>query len=70
MTTDVVCMPLITQFATKLSNDRAETFRYDTARQVSQLWNGRNWVDTFEARRNLAPQTRITRVNQESTDDA
>jgi|GEM_PF-4447345 len=70
MTTDAVCMPLIAQFATRLGNDRNEIFRYDPARQVSQLWNGREWVDTFEARRNFASGTRITRVSQESTDDA
>jgi len=70
MTTDTVCMPFIVKFATRLGNDRDETFRYDPARQVSQLWNGREWVDTFEARRNFASETRITRVSQESTDDA
>lgn len=70
MTTDAVCMPLIAQFATRLSNHREEVFRYDPARQVSQFWNGREWVDTFEARRNFASETRITRVSQESTDDA
>ena len=69
MTTDAVCMPLIAQFATRLGDDRDEIFRYDPARQVSQLWNGREWVDTFEARRNFA-STRFTRVSQESTDDA
>jgi len=69
MTTDI-CVPLIARFATRLRSDREQIIRYDPVRQVSQLWNGQDWLDTFEARLNFASDTRITRVSQESTDDA
>lgn len=50
MTTDAICVPLIARLATKLGNERKELFRYDSVRQVSQVWTGHDWVDTFEAR--------------------
>jgi hypothetical protein len=56
-------------FASKLRDDRQELYRYSSLRQVSQVWNGREWIDTVEARQILAQDTRDTRVNQETTDD-
>lgn len=69
MTTETTCRPLITQFASKLCDDRAEVYRYDQVRQVSQLWDGSQWVDAAQARRAIAPETRMTKVSQETADD-
>jgi len=70
MTTDAAVKPLIVRFASRLRDDREETLRYDGARQVSQMWNGSEWVDTNSARRAVAPETLVTKVHQETTDES
>ena len=69
MTTEIRCRPLIARFASKLRDDRTEVYRYDAVRQLSQLWDGSQWVDTAQARRDISPETRITKVSQETADD-
>lgn len=68
-TTEVVIKPLIVRFASRLRDDREEIFRYDAGRQISQIWDGKEWVDTAIARRAFSSETRMTKVNQETTDD-
>lgn len=50
MMSEATCVPLIARLATKLGSERRELFRYDPVRQVSQIWTGQAWVDTFDAR--------------------
>lgn len=61
--------PLIMRFASRLSEKRAEVYRYNPERQVSQVWDGFCWIDTIHARRTVASETSMTKVHQETTDD-
>lgn len=69
MTTDGCLRPLITRFAFPLGENRTEVYRYDSERQISQIWDGVCWIDTTQARRPFTPETSMTKVNQETTDD-
>lgn len=70
MTTELRCRPLISRFAERITRDKLTTYRYDSARQVSQVWNGSGWVDALGARNSLAAETLVTKVTQETTDDS
>ena len=69
MTTNAQRLPLITRFASKLREGREKLFRYDPERQVSQVWNGEQWVDSAKTCRSVVLDTTTTAVGQETTDD-
>lgn len=62
-------LPFVLTYAEPIErNETPVPVRYDAERQVSQICVDQQWVDTLEGRQDLAA-TRITRVDQETTDD-
>lgn len=61
--------PFIAEFAVRLANRPPQVLRYDPQRQVSEVHDGRHWIDASTARDMGHGMTRMTKVHQESTDD-
>jgi len=61
--------PFIARFAIALDPQAIEILRYDATRQVSQVLIGDAWVDALEAPAGSS-STKLTKVAQETTDDA
>jgi hypothetical protein len=55
--------PFIMRFSVPIDELAIETLRFDEVRQVAQILDGREWIDTVRI------GTRKTRVRQETTDD-
>lgn len=70
MTTDkyaVQAVPFLLRFSERLPSQQPVRMKYDAVRQVSLIEAGERWIDaTSDVRQG---QTRITRVQSETTDD-
>jgi hypothetical protein len=70
MTTKHTLRPFIASLATPIEHAEREILRYDQARQVSEVLVGEMWVDASANGTTPAGGTRMTKVAQETTDDA
>lgn len=61
--------PFIIRFATPIEGSEPQPLRYDTNRQISQLLVDGLWLDATNAGITAGGSTRITRVQNETTDD-
>ena len=61
--------PFIARFANKLSRVQPPPIRYDMIRQMTQVLQDGQWVDSSAAKRGDGP-SRVTLVQAETTDDA
>ena len=62
-------IPFIFRFAQKIPPSAPEVLRYDAQRQITQIMENGNWIDTTTARAKVGKGTRFTRVKAETTDD-
>jgi hypothetical protein len=70
MTIDPLARPFITAFATRIERACRQTLRYDEQRQLSQVLLDGTWVDAVTTPVVTAGGTCMTKVAQETTDDA
>lgn len=60
-------VPFLLRFSERLPLQQASRMKYDPIRQVSLIKSGEQWIDAVADVRQ--GQTRITRVQSETTDD-
>lgn len=70
MTNEPAPVPFIARFAARIDPATCQTLRYDEQRQLSQTIVLGKWVDAVLARGQLSGDTRITKIQHETTDDA
>jgi hypothetical protein len=68
LTNEGSLLPFISRFATLLPKRSVDRVRYDTARQVSQIYTDGAWRDVLGVQRTEIG-TRMTKQSNESTDD-
>lgn len=61
--------PFIARFATSIEGNDPQCLRYDANRQISQLLVEGVWLDAADIGPTACRSTRITRVQNETTDD-
>lgn len=61
--------PFIAAFSYLLPSDSRRALRYDEARQQSQVLANGVWIDAAAFIGEIGPNTRMTKVAQETTDD-
>jgi hypothetical protein len=61
-------IPFILRFAQQIPLINPEVLRYDPDRQIAQVQERGNWIDRLAAGVQEA-STKITRMNNETTDD-
>lgn len=66
----VVVSPFITAFATSIAPSNRQILRYDERRQLSQVLVNDIWIDASTVPEQACSNTRLTKVAQETTDDA
>lgn len=64
-----VLEPFIAKFATRIDSGHCQPVRYDEVRQISQVCLDDRWVDAVAAHHHRQPDTRMTKVTNETTDD-
>lgn len=69
MTNNLNMRPFITEFSMSIEPNQHQTFRYDKKRQISQILIGEIWVDAINTSISMDNGTRMTKVDQETTDD-
>jgi hypothetical protein len=62
-------VPFLFHFARPMDETGDRILRYDPLRQLSQVLLDGDWVDGLDARCETAPETRLTKVHAETTDD-
>lgn len=63
-------LPFLFHFAEPLGEMPHQRLRYDSRRQISQVFVDGCWIDTPDAHVGESEGTRFTRVRAETTDDA
>jgi hypothetical protein len=61
--------PFLMRFAKPIGEPSSSVLRYDTARQITQVLQNGQWVDTPDSSDEITGVTRKTAVQQETTDD-
>lgn len=63
--------PFLLQFREAITSEVEDvaTRRYDCDRSISQVFEGGQWVDLVESRKDEPVRTKVTKVNRETTDD-
>ncbi len=62
-------LPFLLRFARPIPKELSLPFRYDSARQVGQVLEDGQWIDTPDASEGFMASTRKTAVAQETLDD-
>jgi hypothetical protein len=71
MTTSVqrAGLPFLWRFVKSLPEEPSSHVRYDAARQIAQVFQNGEWIDSPDAANETMGGTRKTAVAQETTDD-
>jgi hypothetical protein len=69
MTTRADNLPFLHQFARPIPARSSLALRYDAERQIAQVFENGQWIDTPDASDEALRATRKTAVAQETTDD-